>query len=302
MKISLGPIYYYWSKERVYDFYKKIAKSKVDIVYLGEVVCSKRREIKLKDWLEIAHQLSAAGKEVVLSTLTLLEADSELKRLNRITQINEYLVEANDFAAIGLLSKQQKPFAIGPSVNMYNAQSLNILFNKGLRRWCFPVELSQETLTSIMEDKNTKLETEVFVFGKLPLAFSARCFTARAYNLDKDDCQYKCIEHKKGLLLSTKEDKSFLIMNGIQTLSSSTLNLINNLEQMKEIGVDIIRINPQSEHADNIIDIFRDVIDNKVSSADAQSIIDKLISQKQCNGYWFEQAGMDMVELAQSMQ
>ena len=75
MKISLGPIYYYWSKERVYDFYKKIAKSKVDIVYLGEVVCSKRREIKLKDWLEIAHQLSAAGKEVVLSTLTLLEAE-----------------------------------------------------------------------------------------------------------------------------------------------------------------------------------------------------------------------------------
>ena len=91
-------------------------------------------------------------------------------------------------------------------------------------------------------------------------------------------------------------------MNGIQTLSSSTLNLINNLEQMKEIGVDIIRISPQSEHTDNIIDIFRDVIDNKVSSADAQSIIDKLISQKQCNGYWFEQAGMDMVELAQSMQ
>ena len=91
-------------------------------------------------------------------------------------------------------------------------------------------------------------------------------------------------------------------MNGIQTLSSSTLNLINNLEQMKEIGVDIIRISPQSEHSDNIIDIFRDVIDNKVSSADAQSIIDKLISQKQCNGYWFEQAGMDMVELAQSMQ
>ncbi len=71
---------------------------------------------------------------------------------------------------------------------------------------------------------------------------------------------------------------------------------------MKEIGVDIIRISPQSEHTDNIIDIFRDVIDNKVSSADAQSIIDKLISQKQCNGYWFEQAGMDMVELAQSMQ
>lgn len=297
MKISLGPIYYYWPKHKVYKFYEKIARSNVDIVYLGEVICSKRHELKLEDWFTIADQLTQAGKQVVLSTLTLLEADSELKRLDRITQTDEYLIEANDFAAIGLLSKQQKPFAIGPSVNMYNAQSLNILIGKGLKRWCFPVELSHETLTSIVKDTHGHLETEIFAFGKLPLAFSARCFTARAYDLDKDGCQYKCIKHDEGLLLSTKENSSFLIMNGIQTLSSNTFNLINNIKQMKTIGVDIVRISPQTQHTEEIINIFKGVIDNTLPLTQAQSKIDALTLEKQCDGYWFEQAGMHKIEL-----
>ncbi len=299
MKVALGPIYFYWSKQQVYDFYQCIAQSPVDIVYLGEVVCSKRNEIKLDDWLDIAKQLTEAGKQVVLSTLTLLEADSELKRLGRICKQNDYLVEANDFAAIGLLSKQQKPFVIGPSVNMYNAASLNILADKGLKRWCFPVELSRDTLKGIMLDKNPKIEVEVFAFGKLPLAFSARCFTARAYNLDKDDCQYKCIKHQEGLMLSTKEDQEFLVMNGIQTLSSDTFNLINNIDEMKDMGVDMVRVSPQDEYTDEIIAIFKDRIDNKLGATEAESRLHKLTNGAQCDGYWFEQKGMDSIELSQ---
>ncbi|MCP4391428.1 MAG: U32 family peptidase, partial [Gammaproteobacteria bacterium] len=77
-KLALGPILYYWSKQQVEDFYRDVADSAVDIVYLGEAVCSKRRIMRNKDWLRIGEQLQARGKTVVLSTLTLLEAASEL--------------------------------------------------------------------------------------------------------------------------------------------------------------------------------------------------------------------------------
>jgi collagenase-like PrtC family protease len=40
----------------------------VDIVYLGETICSKRNQVRFEDWLAIAERLEAAGKEVVLST------------------------------------------------------------------------------------------------------------------------------------------------------------------------------------------------------------------------------------------
>ena len=70
MKISIGQISYFWERQKVFDFYKDLEESAVDIVYLGETICSKRREVTLADWLEIANQLTKAGKEVVLSTLT----------------------------------------------------------------------------------------------------------------------------------------------------------------------------------------------------------------------------------------
>jgi collagenase-like PrtC family protease len=44
------------------------------------------------------------------------------------------------------------------------------------------------------------METELFGYGRLPLAFSARCFTARHYNLQKDDCQFRCLDHPDGLV------------------------------------------------------------------------------------------------------
>ena len=297
MKISVGPIYFYWPKQRVIDFYKKIANSKADIVYLGEVVCSKRKELRFEDWLNIASELEASGKEVVLSTLTLLEADSELRRMRRISQESKYMIEANDFAAISLASKESKGFVVGPSVNVYNANSLNFLKSKGMKRWCFPVELSKNTLQDMIVHKDDDLEVEVFAFGKLPLAFSARCFTARAYDLDKDDCQYKCIMHSDGMLLSTKEDEEFLTINGIQTMSNDTFNLINQIDDMRNIGVDVVRISPQSKNTDKIVNTFKDLSLNNINKDNAKKQLDNLSSSAFCDGYWFESPGMKNIEL-----
>ena len=298
MKVSIGPVYFYWSKKKLLDFYKEIESSAVDIVYLGEVVCSKRNQLMLSDWLNIAKRLKDAGKEVVLSTLTLIEADSELKRLMRVCKDSEYLIEANDFAAINIMSKQNKAFVIGPNVNIYNAPSLNMLAKKGLKRWCFPVELSRVALQDTIKEKDKNIEVEVFVFGNLPLAFSARCFTARAYNIDKDACKHKCLDHKEGLLLSTQENKPFLIMNGIQTMSANSLNLIGQVETMREIGVDIIRVSPQFTDTRKIIKIFKNRAENLIDSNAATEKLRLLNSGPYCDGYWFEKEGMKRVKSA----
>ena len=77
MKLSLGPILYYWTQEKVQKFYEEIAAAPVDIVYLGETVCSRRHIMRLPDWLEVAKMLAAAGKQVVLSSQALIESESD---------------------------------------------------------------------------------------------------------------------------------------------------------------------------------------------------------------------------------
>jgi len=290
-KLSLGPVLYYWPRETLLDFYARIADSPVDIVCLGETVCAKRRALNHSEWLELASRLKAAGKEVVLSTLTLLEAASELGGLRRQCAEPDHVVEANDMAAVQLLASR-RPFVTGPGVNIYNARTLSLLAGLGLKRWVLPLELSRDTLADLQAERPAGVETEVFVYGRLPLAHSARCFTARAHNLPKDDCRFRCLDYPDGLLLSTREDTPFLVLNGIQTQSALTLNLIAELDDLAALGVDVVRISPQSQHTERIIEAFHARLQGQLDTTVAVAALDKYPPVGACNGYWHGQAGM----------
>ncbi|PIQ83699.1 MAG: U32 family peptidase, partial [Candidatus Omnitrophica bacterium CG11_big_fil_rev_8_21_14_0_20_63_9] len=44
--------------------------------------------------------------------------------------------------------------------------------------------------------------------------------------MQKDDCQFKCLDYEDGLALKTREGQPFLTLNGIQTQSALVHNLI----------------------------------------------------------------------------
>jgi collagenase-like PrtC family protease len=288
MKLSLGPVLYYWSRDDLYAFYEAAAEMPVDIIYLGETVCSKRRSLRTDDWLDLASKLSCeTDKQIVLSTLSLIEAESELKSLRRLCENANLLVEANDMAAVQILSRKGLPFITGPTVNIYNQQTLQVLAQAGLQRWTLPIELSRSTLELMTSELPPGVETEVFSYGRMPLTLSARCFTARSLNLPKDDCQYKCIDYPEGRLMSTQEDEPFLILNGIQTLSARSCNLLNQVSELEKAGADVLRISPQYQHTETICEAFRKALDSG-SITDLSALSPLGFS----NGYWHECAGM----------
>jgi collagenase-like PrtC family protease len=292
MKLSIGPIQYFWERARVLDFYQQAADSAAEIICLGEVICSKRRLIKLDDWLAIGEELRQSGKEVILSSLTLLEAASEMSSLKKLCANDSFLVEANDISAVQLLSSAGKPFVTGPNINIYNGRSLNLLAGMGMKRWVLPVELGLDTLKELQALRPEGLETEVYALGRLPLAYSARCYTARSHNLPKDDCQYKCIDYPDGRLLETQEDKGFLVLNGIQTQSALTHQALDQLPELDELGVDVLRISPQHEHTMTIIDIFYNSLNNNKITNISNNLLE-LLPLGACNGYLVGKAGMD---------
>ncbi|MBL1141478.1 MAG: U32 family peptidase [Proteobacteria bacterium] len=295
MKISIGPISYFWERQKVFDFYKSLEETPVDIVYLGETVCSKRRELSLDDWLVIADQLSKSGKEVILSTLTLIEAASELSYQNRIALNERYTVEANDMATIHNLNAKHS-FVIGPHINTYNKATLKLFSEMGGCRWVIPVELGKETISTILQERTPGMETEIFAFGNLPLAFSARCYTARAHNRPKDSCGFICVDYPDGLPMFTQEKEPFLILNGIQTQSVAKQNLITLLDEINELGIDIIRIMPQAEGTIEIIDLFHKVMNGEIQPTVALEQMEIFHSFGKCNGYWFGDEGMVWID------
>jgi len=296
LKISVASVPYFWSQPDYQDFYRKLADTPVDIVYLGETVCSKRRSMKLQDWLALAEILTQAGKQVVLSTLTLLEAESELSYLTRIASQKDYLIEANDMAAVQVAHDQRNPFVAGNAINIYNSRSLARLHSLGMIRWCVPVELGKEDLAPMIESARALgVEVEYQVFGRLPLAYSARCFTARHLKLAKDDCQFKCLDYEQGLLVKTQEGDSFAQINGIQTQSAKVTNLLDRLPELERGGIDILRVVPVSA-ADTlrVIQQLNGLLENP--SEKAPDLLGSGMDYEYCNGYWLQQEGMKYID------
>jgi len=288
MKFSLGPILYYWPKATVVTFYENAASSSADIIYLGETVCAKRKELLLDDYLNIAHMLREAGKQVVLSTMTLLESPADIRQLKRYCDNGDFLVEANDIGAVGLLAENRLPFVGGSALNCYNAQSLKFLLDQGMKRWVPTAEIGERWIKKLTQHPHissvrNNYEIELFAFGQLPLAWSARCFTARSEQKPKDQCKACCINYPDGRKVNSQEGETIFVLNGIQTLSGNRYNLINEIVNLHDF-IDIIRISPQSHDTLQWLDLFK---------KNQHGLAPQTLPNNDCNGYWHGEAGKD---------
>jgi len=283
MKLSLGPLLYYWPRHAIWEYYAAIADAPVDTVYLGEVVCSRRHELDFQDWLDIADVLDRKGKEIVLSTQALTEGAGDLKLVREVVQNSRYRVEANDMGAVRLLAETDG-WVAGPHLNIYNPQSLGLLVKMGATRWVAPIEVTREIAQSVTAAQ--PLEAEVFAYGRLPLAFSARCFTARRFNLQKEQCEYRCIGYPDGMPLNTREGEPFLSINGVQTQSALVYSLLRDVASLRDAGIGILRVSPQSRGTVEVLESLRDVLGGEAPLPQQPGY---------CNGFWHGRPGLERV-------
>ena len=293
MKLALGPLLYYWPRQETLAFYARIAASPVDTVYLGETVCSRRHELRLDDWFGLARDLAAAGKEVVLATQSLIESESDLKTLRQITSQGDFRVEANDMGAVRLLEANQvTDWVAGPTLNVFNPQTLDLLMAAGARRWVVAPEISGADLAAVRAGLAAPIETEVYAYGRLPLAFSARCFTARHFNLQKDACEFRCLSVEDGIVLRTREGEPFLTLNGIQTQSARVHNLLADLPGLAG-RAEVLRVSPQGAHTLDILTLFRAALDAKLTPSAALDASRDYMPEAPCNGFWHGRPGVE---------
>ncbi len=290
-ELTLGPVLFNWAPEAWRDFYFRIAdEAPVSAVYLGETICSKRAPL-FEPYLDaVAARLAAAGKAVVFSTLA--EVMSQLDRdLVADVCAKDGMVEVNDASALQRL--RGRPHHIGPFMNVYNERTVAVLAGGGACHVCLPAEMPARAIqTFCAEAGKLGVMTEVQVFGRLPLALSARCYHARAHGRTKDSCRFVCEEDADGMALRTLEGTPFLAVNGIQTLSYDYLNLIGELADMQAMGVARFRLSPHACDMVAVAETFRAVLDRRLDAVEATARLDELkLGAPFSNGFYHGKPG-----------
>ncbi len=288
MKISLGPIPYLWGPETQLKFYREIAKSPIEDIFLGEVVCSRRSGLHKTVLSEIVNLLEGSGKKVYLSSLGLVTNDIELETQREIVD-SGCTIEANDFSIVKLCHDAGKDFIIGPYISVYNRPSLEFLRGLGAKRVVLLPEIALGSLSHMIKDIG--IESEIMAFGKPHLAFSWRCYTARMHNLTKDACQQVCSKYPGGCTVSTIDNMPIYSINGTEIMGAMNISLLEQLDIIKEAGITHIRIIPQEEGTGDIASVFSRAIEGRIEKKEALELLKKITGSDFSNGWFFGEAG-----------
>jgi len=291
-ELTLGPVLFNWEPERWRDFYFRIAdEAPVTAVYLGEVICFKRAPLFEPYLAEVAARLRTARITVIRSTLAEVMSKQERQLVDDVCAEESAPVEANDGSA--LLRLRGRPHYAGPFINVYNERTLAVLARGGARNVCLPPEMPAAAIRALCADAaKLGVMIEVQVFGRLPLALSARCYHARAHGRTKDSCQFICNVDPDGMPLRTLEDKPFLTVNGIQTMSHDYLSLAGELAALQDMGVDRFRLSPHSCDMVQVARIFRDALDRRIDAAEAVARLEALkLEAPFSNGFYYGRPG-----------
>lgn len=267
MQLTLGPVLFNWKPDAWRDFYFRIAdEAPVDVVAVGEVVCSKRTPFFLGEMPAVVERLASAGKTVLLASLALVTHERERRQMAELAGMDGVTVEAGDISCLRHLAG--RPHAIGPMVNVYNEASAAWLAGRGAERICLPPELPLASIAAIAAAL-PGVVTETFAFGRVPLAISARCYHARLHKLTKDSCRFVCGEDPDGLPVETLDGEKFLAVNGVQTMSYTCANLIGDIPDLAAAGVRALRLSPQHCDMVAVAAEFRGLLDGRIDAEEA---------------------------------
>lgn len=297
LTLTLGPLLFNWPADTIADFYARIAdEAPVDTVCIGEVVCSKRSPFHVDALAAACERLERAGKQVMLSALSLITLKRERADCAALMASPDHDAEINDLTALAYLGDGGRTFGVGPFVNLYNEGTLEYLVDRGARRFCFPPELPMAAV-SLLCARAAELGAvpEVWAFGRTPLALSGRCYHARLHGLNKDSCQFVCERDQDGLDVRTLDEQPLLAINGVQTLSYAYCNLIGDLAPLREIGVQSLRLSPQSCDMVAVAGTFRAALDGRMDAEEAFATLGRICGPVRfANGFLMGAAGMEL--------
>lgn len=248
-------------------------------VYLGGKVFNARASAVNFDLSELEKAVAYAHERLVkvYITVNILIADSEfpdlIQYIYNLYSIGVDAVILQDLGTASFISDVLPELEIHASTQMTqnNSFGVNLLQKMGFSRVILARETSAQEMKVISGKTSLKLET--FVHGALCISYSGQCFMssfigARSGNRGRcaQPCRmvYKLVDqHGQDLLDDGKK--------GAHLLSPRDLNLIEELDRLKEAGISSLKIEgrmKRPEYVATVVRLYRQALDKAEEGAD----------------------------------
>lgn len=282
MSVSLAPIRYSWSAQQLTRFYQAAKEWPVDIVYLGETLCAKRRVLSWDDWFAIGRDLVAAGKEVVISSNSLQDSSMSIAEMQHLCNDNDFVLEVADSGYLQLLQMRHKPHIVGHTINVGTQAKLERFAEQGMLRWVMPREdnsadLIQNLRLAKAYQRPRQYQIEATVHGLFPLNASVICSRDLSF-VPKRDCSVDC---DVGTLTRIYRDQ--------QVVDDASFDLRDDIPRIAAWGSDVFRVVATREDMGDILTC----VSQRVAAAQKMDL-DKCMEQ--------EWQSIDKQKIANSLQ
>ncbi|MDH4101180.1 MAG: U32 family peptidase, partial [Nitrospirota bacterium] len=142
----------------------------------------------------------------------------------------------------------------------------------------------------------TSMKTEVFAYGRLPLAFSWRCYTSRNFGKLRSQCTQDCMNFSDGIALETLDHKPIFTINGTQIMSNQVYSLAEEVEDLRRMGMSTLRLSPHSWQMKDVIAIHAALVNGTMTGRSARAELEKITGAPLCNGWFYGRAGWERVD------
>jgi len=253
------------------------------------------------------------GNKKLYTALNIYFHDSDIETLEKESDyIHQYPLDGfivSDIGILGFLKKNfpDKEIHLSTQANCVNTEAAKMYHDMGIKRIVLGRELSLKEIEAI-KNNVPGLEIEVFAHGAMCLAYSGRCFLSK-YLADRSanqgDCAHSCRWQYRVLEESERPGEYFPVVQGenfTSILSSKDLCMIGHLKELKDAGVDSIKIEGRMKsiyYTAVITRAYRKQLDyiEGLSKEDPQPYVDEIfkVSHREFStGFYY---GKDEIEM-----
>ena len=109
-------------------------------------------------------------------------------------------------------------------------------------------------------------------------------------------CGQARLDDPEGLALETQDGVAFLVLNGVQTQSARVQNLLPFLADAIDMGVGVLRLSPQPEGMEHVVEAFAGAVRGTLAPEEAAARLAATTAAAPCDGYWHGRPGMEHVQ------